>query len=106
VEDLLARVAAVVVTRGAAGLLLAGRDGRRTDLAAVPARAVVDTTGAGDTFCGALAAALARGADLEYAARRAAAAGSLSVERPGAAGSAPTAGEVTARLAALEKDGR
>jgi ribokinase len=105
-DDLLARVRAVVITRGAAGMVLAQRDGRRAEVPAIPARAVVDTTGAGDTFCGALAAALAHGADLEPAARRAAAAGSLSVERFGAGESAPTADEVTARLAAVERDER
>ncbi len=45
---------------------------------------VVDTTGAGDAFCGALAAALASGATDEDALRAAVAAGADAVTRPGA----------------------
>jgi ribokinase len=70
--------AAVVLTLGAEGALL-GRAGR-PDLQ-VPASAVnvVDTTGAGDAFCAALAVALAEGADLEAAVRLAVRAGSHAV---------------------------
>lgn len=87
-----------------------GPDGARIDSAGVsstipgsPVRAV-DTTGAGDTFCGALVAALdealATGADplspdsLESAARFATAAAALSVTRPGAVPSIPTRQEI------------
>ncbi len=58
---------------------------------AVPAIKVkaVDTTGAGDTFCGALAAELASGQDLNAAVGIAVAAASLSVTRRGAATSIP-----------------
>ncbi|BDZ45826.1 ribokinase [Naasia aerilata] len=45
---------------------------------------VVDTTGAGDAFCGALAAALADGADREAALKAAATAGAEAVAWPGA----------------------
>jgi ribokinase len=45
---------------------------------------VVDTTGAGDAFCGALAQALASGQDLETAVRRGCAAGALAVGHLGA----------------------
>jgi ribokinase len=48
------------------------------------AERVVDTTGAGDTYCGALAAALAEGLDREPAMRAAAAAAARSVEHEGA----------------------
>jgi len=65
----------------------------------VPAREVVDTTGAGDVFCGVFAAARADGEDAVSAVRTACAAASLSVERPGAARSAPTLEEVRGRLA-------
>jgi ribokinase len=78
---------AVVVTLGPDGAVLAAA-GRRT---AVPARAVtvVDTTGAGDAFCGVLAAALARGATLEAAVRAGVEAGTHAVERAGTIGSYP-----------------
>jgi ribokinase len=53
-------------------------------VAASPRVEVVDTTGAGDAFCGALAAALAAGASDEEALQRAVAAGAEAVTRPGA----------------------
>ena len=88
---------AVVVTLGAAGALVADAHGLR-EVAGVPAT-VVDTTGAGDTFTGVLAAALAGGADLDAAAARAVVAGALAVEAAGAVPSIPTAAAVDARLA-------
>ncbi|MFC7878044.1 ribokinase [Isoptericola sp. NPDC057391] len=92
---LLERVPAVVVTLGGEGGLVARRG---LDPVRVAAHRVepVDTTGAGDTFCGVLAAALARGDDLAAAARLAAAAGALAVTRPGAQDAVPAASEVTA----------
>ena len=95
---LLERVPAVVVTLGARGCLVLERLPGGTLLTAVPAVAadVVDTTGAGDTFCGVLAAALARGADLPDAARLAAAAGALAVTRHGAQDAVPDAADVVA----------
>jgi ribokinase len=50
----------------------------------VPDDEVLDTTGAGDAFCGALAAALARGEDRESALRGALAAGADAVRHLGA----------------------
>ena len=63
---------------------------------AVPAFRVVaaDTTAAGDTFNAALAVSLANGAHLMDAAVFANAAAAISVTRPGAQSSIPTAGEV------------
>ncbi|MFC8598126.1 ribokinase [Isoptericola sp. NPDC057191] len=96
---LLRRVPAAVVTLGGAGSLVARR-GRPP--VRVPAHRVevVDTTGAGDVFCGVLAAALARGEDLVTAARFAAAAGALAVTRRGAQDAVPAASEVVALAAA------
>jgi ribokinase len=60
---------------------------------------VVDTTGAGDTFVGVLAAALAERLPVLEAVRRGVAAGALAVERLGAVPSIPTRDETTRRLA-------
>lgn len=59
---------------------------------------VVDTTGAGDTFNGALAHGIVTGMELEQAVRFANAAASLSVEKFGAQGGMPSFEEVKARL--------
>jgi ribokinase len=56
----------------------------------------VDSTGAGDAFTGALTAALAGGADLESAARQAVRVAAISVTRPGAQPSYPSAAELAA----------
>ncbi|MFD2028759.1 ribokinase [Promicromonospora aerolata] len=92
---LLRRVRAVVVTLGGEGSLVARRG---VPAVRVPAAqvAAVDTTGAGDTYCGVLAAALARGAELADAARLAGAAGALAVTRPGAQDAVPDAADVAA----------
>lgn len=58
----------------------------------------VDTTGAGDTFIGTLAAGLDLGLDRATAMRRAAGASAIQVTRPGAAPAIPTATEVDAFL--------
>lgn len=58
----------------------------------------IDTTGAGDTFTGVLAAALAAGDPLAKALRRAAAAAALATTKPGAQDSIPTRSEIDAFL--------
>jgi len=73
----------VVVTRGARGVRLLEGD-ESLDLAAHVAGAAVDTTGAGDTFCGVLAAWLAGGAKLPEAVVAANVAAGLSVGKRGA----------------------
>ena len=92
-------VGAVVVTLGAAGCRLYrgavvphAVAGRRTG-------DVIDTIGAGDTFTGALAAALARGAALDSAAQWANAAAALSVTGRGALGGMPDRARVERLLA-------
>jgi ribokinase len=75
--------AAAVVTLGAAGAAVADRGGVRL-LPAEPVDKVVDTTGAGDAFAGALAAALCRAADLDAAVAAGLHAGAAAVQRPGA----------------------
>lgn len=80
---LLERVPAVVVTLGGDGCVVASRDHEPVHIPGIRVD-VVDTTGAGDTFCGVLAAALARGLDLAEAARSACVAGAQAVTRQGA----------------------
>jgi ribokinase len=95
---LLDRVGAVVVTLGAEGavVLTGTADPHRLPAPSVP---VVDTTGAGDTFTGVLAAGLAAGSPLPEAAARAVSAASLSTQTPGAVPSIPTAEQVDAQPA-------
>jgi len=95
---LLARGArAVLVTLGAAGCMLY-RDGETPQGQIGYPMAVVDTIGAGDTFNGALAAAIARGESLPEAMRWANAAAGLSVTGRGAIGGMPTLEQVRALL--------
>jgi ribokinase len=103
-------VRTVIVTKGAAGVEVttaglgarAGLDARgdvptTTSYAAIEVEAL-DATGAGDAFCGALAARLAAGAPLDHAVRWAICAGGLATTRHGAVPSLPTSEEITARL--------
>jgi ribokinase len=90
----------LVVTRGAGGASAFLADGSRLDL---PALAIepVDTTGAGDTFVGVLAAALDLGASLEAALRRATAAAGLACLARGAQTAMPGAAAIDAAMADL-----
>lgn len=72
----------VVVTAGAAGAFYAERGGRVHRIAA-PSVELVDTSGAGDAFVGALAVAAREGAALDDAVRFAVRAASISVTRGG-----------------------
>jgi ribokinase len=93
-----AGIPTVLVTRGGDGadLSRAGEPDHHQDV--FPAKPV-DTTGAGDSFNGALAAALAEGQPLPDALRFAAATGSLSTRAIGARDALPTRDEVDALLA-------
>ena len=92
-------VSTVVVTLGADGAILVS-GGDALFLPAPPVE-VVDTTGAGDAFCGAIAEALARGVAIDEATARAVHAGSLATTRRGAQPSLPTGAQVNASLARL-----
>jgi ribokinase len=83
---------AVVVTLGADGAMVV-EDGDASHVPAVPVRPV-DTTAAGDAFCGGLADALAGGAALQDAARWAVRVAAAACTRPGAQASLPTPEEV------------
>lgn len=83
---------AVALTCGAKGVLLLDKHGERFIRA--PKVIPVDTVGAGDCFCGYLAAGLAEGLAFDDAARRAVYAASLSVTRSGAQAGMPPHSEV------------
>jgi ribokinase len=98
-QALLARgAAAVLVTLGAEGCVLY-RTGEAPVSLSGRRMVVADTIGAGDTFTGALAAALARGENLPQAMVCANAAAALSVTGTGAIGGMPDLPKVRALLA-------
>ena len=88
----------LVVTRGSAGALAILRDGTRIEVPALAIEAV-DTTGAGDTFVGVLAAALDLGSTLEAALRRASAAAGLACLARGAQTAMPSDEAISAAVA-------
>ncbi|MEX6509013.1 ribokinase [Jiella sp. M17.18] len=88
----------VVATLGARGAVLAASDRGSQTIPVFPVE-VVDTTGAGDTFVGVLAAGLAEGLAEGEAAVRAAVAASLACRKVGAQTAMPRAAEIDAALA-------
>ncbi|MER7701509.1 ribokinase [Kitasatospora sp. NPDC097605] len=84
----------VVVTLGADGALLKEAHGPGVLHVPAPRVDAVDTVGAGDTFCGALADSLGRGAALPAAVERAVRAASLAVTGLGAQSSMPYAAQL------------
>ncbi|MET3768319.1 ribokinase [Marisediminicola sp. UYEF4] len=94
---LAARVPRLIVTLGSRGsVLYAGR--AEAGRVAAPVVTAVDTTGAGDTYCGAFAAATAQGSELIVAAAFATAAAALSVQTLGAVPSIPTRARIEAMI--------
>ena len=91
----------LAVTMGAAGVRLVGPEGAETQLPAYPAAVVVDTTGAGDTFSGVLAAGLLEERPWGDAARRATIAAGLSVAVAGAREGMPPRAAIDAAQAAV-----
>lgn len=89
-------VGAVIVTLGGDGALVV--DDAGTCHVPAPRVDVVDTTGAGDAFAGALSAELARGGDLRDATRFAVAAGSLACQVLGAEPSLPRREDILAAI--------
>lgn len=85
---LLERVPAVLVTLGGAGSELHTRNGETIAVPAVMVDAI-DTTAAGDTYCGVLAAELAHGNTPLIAMQRASSAAALAVQAKGAQDSVP-----------------
>jgi len=82
----------VIITLGSKGAFVV----TKTEKVSVSAFKVeaVDTTAAGDTFCGAFAVALVEGKSLKEALQFASAAAAISVTRMGAQPSAPTRNEI------------
>lgn len=98
-DELAARNAGpIIVTQGPAGALLI-RAGERTRFPGHSVAVLVDTTGAGDTFNGVLAAWLAGGAELPEAIEAANAAASLAVGAAGARAGMPTHDSIQKLLA-------
>jgi ribokinase len=93
-----AGAALAVVTLGAGGCVTADAGGPRHH-PALPAT-VVDTTGAGDTFCGVLAARLLAGQPVQAAIGAAQRAAAITVSRPGAFAALPDAAALRAEAAA------
>jgi ribokinase len=101
----LAPACAVIVTAGPAGALVyqpGPTEGSAPCLTRVPALALtpLDSTGAGDCFCGVLAAWLAHGAELAQATRAAAVAASLSTLALGARAGLPDRARIERELSA------
>jgi ribokinase len=90
----------LVITRGAAGAEAHLADGSSLAVPALPVDAV-DTTGAGDTFVGVLAAALDAGLTLDRALPRASAAAGLSCLARGAQAAMPDVAAIEAAAARL-----
>lgn len=99
-----AETSAVIVTLGALGARIVRHDG----VVEVPAPSVaaIDSTGAGDAFNGALAAAIAERRSLEDACRRAVAAGALATTRAGAREGMPGAAALRIFLGEPEPEPR
>jgi len=96
-DELARRPGQIAMTRGEDGVCYADKDGKLVHQSGFAVDAV-DTTGAGDTFNGALAAFWGLGTD--EAVRRANAAAALSVTRAGAQGGMPTLAELNTFLEA------
>lgn len=88
-------VPTLIITLGSKGSFLSLPDGHHS-IPAYKGLRVVDTTGAGDAFCGGLAAGLVRHrGDVIAAARLGTAVAALSIAKPGAASAMPTRAELT-----------
>ena len=90
---------AVIVTLGADGCLWLNATSPDTHRLPAPPASAIDTSGAGDVFCGCLAGALAEGMDMADSLRVALSAASLSVSRPGTFASCPSSREMADLLA-------
>lgn len=81
-----------IITLGALGAVLFTHE-RVIQYGSFPVHPI-DTTGAGDAFCGGFVAELSRGNDLEACLNYGLAAGALATTRPGSSDASPTHGEI------------
>lgn len=88
-----------IVTLGARGIVAVTPDGHGWRVPAMPLEKVVDTTGAGDCFCGTLAGCLHAGMALPQAIQRASAAAGLSCLKKGIQDAYPYSGDVDEAMA-------
>ena len=88
----------VIVTMGAKGALVCVQGEAAELVGAFQAGTVLDTTGAGDGFCGGFAAALSEGRSVIEAARFGCATAGISVTRAGTAPSMPWRDEILALM--------
>lgn len=93
-------VPVVMITLGSKGII--GADDQGTWQVAAPTVTAVDTSGAGDVFCAALAVALTNGMDVRQASDWACKAASLSVTKEGTIPAFPTLEEMEEFVAARE----
>ena len=89
-------VETVIATLGSKGALIVSNGD--SELVPSPVVESVDTTGAGDSFCGSVAELLSRDVDLTETVRRSVVAASLSTTKFGAQDSMPTLSEVDSFL--------
>jgi ribokinase len=87
-----------IITLSEKGAVACGKDGKLTTVPAMKLEKVVDTTGAGDAWCGTFAAAIHDGKKLEEAMRMASVAGSLSCTKKGAQDSYAYLGDIRENL--------
>jgi ribokinase len=101
---LLARGArCVIVTLGAQGALVCAEGAEAVLVSSFSAGPVLETTGAGDAFCGGFAAALSEGRSMLDAARFGCATAGISVTRAGTAPSMPKRAEIDALLGSAQE---
>lgn len=92
-----AGVSRLLITEGSRGAVFLDSSGHVERISAWSVTPV-DTTGAGDAFCGVFAASLAKGLSWTNAARHAAIGGAIATTRPGAISSLPYEREIQAAI--------
>jgi adenosine kinase len=97
VEEIAGMIEAVVVTRGGEGSSVYS-GGRRVDVPAVPAEAVVDPTGCGDAYRAGLLYGMARGWGWDKSARLASVMGSIKIAHRGGQNHRPTREALASRF--------